>query len=106
MGFLSALPPGKLVVATADFGPVLDGQPGIVVARQQGPRLPWRAATYVCTFLGGTTVTLSRRHIVPQDHGYSRLMLEDPWWFLHTRTVPGRRRRVAGELGRSTPSAK
>jgi len=88
MAFLSALPPGTTVIATEDFGPIIRGQLGITVGRRRRARFPWQRRAYVCTFLGGMTVTTAGRHITPHDHGCSRPMLEDPFWFLHTGAVP------------------
>lgn len=102
MAFLSALPPGTAVIATEDFGPIIRGQLGITVGRRQSARFPWQRSAYVCTFLGGITVTAAGRHIMPHDHGCGWQMLEDPFWFLHTRTVPEKYCKFAAEVRRPT----
>jgi len=85
MSLHAKLPPGATVSAAVDFGPVIRGQPGMVTGQTPGGWLPWRRATYFCTFLGCINVVATRRQIVPYDHGCSLRMLKDPLWFLHTR---------------------
>ena len=91
--------PGQTVVATTDFGPVVAGQSGMVVAR-----LPanWflRRRRYLCVFLGDMTVEVTGRHIAARDHGFSLPMLQNPRWFLHTRSIADPRCSLAEGLRR------
>ena len=80
----AALPIGTNIAAALDFGPVVQGQWGIVTHRQTGSLLPWRPATYGCTFLGGIRVMASRAQITAVRHGHSLRALEDPFWFPHS----------------------
>lgn len=102
MAFFAALPPGTTVIATEDFGPVICGQPGIVIGHAATGRRRWHRRTYVCTFLGGITVMAAPGTIAAQDHGCSRQMLEDEQWFFHTRTPQDTR--DAAELRRTNHS--
>ncbi len=88
MSLFAILPPGTAVNARADFGPIMRGQPGIVGGHVPGTWLPWRRTVYICTFLGGVSMTATRRQIMRHQHGFSGKVLEDPLWFLHTRQVP------------------
>jgi hypothetical protein len=80
----AALPIGTNIAAALDFGPVVQGQWGIVTHHQTGSLLPWRPATYGCTFLGGIRVMASRAQITEVRHGHNLSALEDPFWFLHS----------------------
>jgi hypothetical protein len=80
----AALPIGTNIAAALDFGPVVQGQWGIVTYHQTGSLLPSRTATYGCTFLGGIRVRASRAQITAVRHGHSLHALEDPFWFLHS----------------------
>jgi hypothetical protein len=86
----AALPIGTNIAAALDFGPVVQGQWGIVTHHQTGSLLPWRPATYRCTFLGGIRVVASRTQITAIRHGHSLLVLEDPFWFLHSHGLADR----------------
>jgi len=100
MRFLATLSPGATVIAADYFGPIVRGQLGIVTGCRRGTWLPWQRTAYVCTFLGGISVTATRWQILAHDHDYSRQMVEDPYWFLHTRTVPAVSSNVGSELRR------
>jgi hypothetical protein len=86
----AALPIGTTIAAAMDFGPIVEGQWGIVTGRQAVSVLPWRRAVYVCTFLGGLRVTAARAQIVALRHGRSLQSLDDPFWFLHSRGLADR----------------
>lgn len=97
LGF-GALPVGTNVIATADFGPVIRGQVGIITARTGPARFLQSRWTYACTFLGGIHVPALGSQITRYDHGICRGILEDPLWFLHTRGAAGQGRQLAIEL--------
>ena len=99
-----ALPIGTSIIAAKNFGPIVRGQLGIIDARMRGSRfLSWRRL-YVCTFLGGIRVAALRRQIAGRDHGLSTPMLQDPFWFLHTR-MPNHVCQYAADVRRpTTPS--
>jgi hypothetical protein len=99
MPLLRRLRPGTTVIACVDCGPVMCGQLGMVVGRKRRSLLSRPRTVYDCTFLGGIHVTASAREIMPFDHGYSRPMLEDPMWFLHTRDVVVERGKVTVDPG-------
>lgn len=99
MALFSTMPIGTTVIAAGNFGPVIQGQLGIVVGRSPGRSFPWRQRDYVCTFLGGITVVVPKRFILPHDHGYSLRMLSDPFWFFHTDRA-AKPRHPANELRR------
>lgn len=92
MPLFRVLPPGTTVIARFSFGPVTRGQRGIVTAAGWGSWMPWRRPRYACTFLGGCRARASRFQIKPHEHGVSRNVLEDPWWFLTAGDVYARPR--------------
>jgi hypothetical protein len=100
LAHFAALPIGANIAAALDFGPVVQGQWGIVTHRQTGSLLPWRPATYGCTFLGGIRVMASRAHITAVRHGHSLPALEDPFWFLHSPGLADRPRSDEVEVRR------
>ena len=100
MTLFSPMPIGTTVIASGNCGPIIEGQLGMVVGRCPRPFLPWRGRNYVCTFLGGITVAIPGRFILPYDHGYSLSMLADPLWFFHTHWAPQRQHPAATELRR------
>lgn len=106
MALFSILANGTRVIASADFGPIIKGQAGIIIARQRSRWRVWRRSAYVCTFLGGATVTATRQRIVPHDHGCPLEMLRDPFWFLETRAQSATRGHDAAEPTRSVPRAE
>ncbi len=98
MQCFAPLPIGTRVVAVKSFGPIMEGQKGIVTGLV-GRR--WWRATCACTFLGGINVAAPGRHIARPDHGCSWQMLEDPFWFLRSRLRAGPVGRYAAEVRRS-----
>jgi|HubBroStandDraft_2_1064218.scaffolds.fasta_scaffold369219_1 hypothetical protein len=100
LAHFAALPIGANIAAALDFGPVVQGQWGIVTHRQTGSLLPWRPATYGCTFLGGIRVMASRAQITAVRHGHSLPALEDPFWFLHSPGLADRPRSDEVEVRR------
>jgi hypothetical protein len=80
----AALPIGTTIAAAVDFGPVVQGQLGIVTHHRTAFLLLGRPAAYGCTFLGGLRVMASRAQIIAVRHGHSLPALEDPFWFLHS----------------------
>jgi hypothetical protein len=81
----AALPVGTTIAAAVDFGPVIKGQWGIVTGHRMGVGLKWWKPLYQCSFLGGIKVTASRSQLAAVQHGHSRRVLEDPFWFLNSR---------------------
>jgi hypothetical protein len=94
MPLFAILPPGTAVVATVDCDPIVRGQCGIVTDCTPGTWLPWRRTVYLCTFLGGVSIIVTRSQIMRHEHGLNREMLEDPLWFLHARDLPTATRRT------------
>jgi len=80
----AALPIGTTIAAAVDFGPVIEGQCGIVTHHHTAVLLLGRPAAYGCTFLGGVRVMASRAQITVVQHGHGLPALEDPVWFLHS----------------------
>jgi hypothetical protein len=80
----AALPIGTTIAAAVDFGPVIQGQLGIVTHHHTAFLLLARPAAYGCTFLGGVRVMASRAQITAVGHGHGLPALEDPFWFLHS----------------------
>jgi hypothetical protein len=80
----AALPIGTTIAAAVDFGPVIEGQSGIVTHHHTAFLLLGRPAAYGCIFLGGVRVMASRAQITAVQHGHSLPALEDPFWFLHS----------------------
>ena len=101
MTVISALPPGTMVIVTADFGPIIRGQLGMVADRPHIGRLSWRGREYVCVFLGGITVTVSGWQITRYEHGCSPELLANPLWFLQTRRAQQPNNGFSAELRRS-----
>ncbi len=86
MILFATMPPGTAIIAAADIGPLVRGQPGMIIAPLKWSRRPWQRQ-YLCIFLGGITLAVAMRHVMRRNHGFSRSMLEDPRWFLSTRAV-------------------
>lgn len=83
------LPVGTRIAATADVGPIIRGQIGIITGLGVPHRFfRWRRK-YSCTFLGDIRVTMPRNGITPNDHDFPNAMIDNPVWFLHTRDLPG-----------------
>ena len=89
---------GTRVIAAKSFGPIIEGQLGIVTGVI---RCGWWRTTYACTFLGGMKVAAPGAHITRHDHGCSWQMLEDPFWFLRTRQPIWRASWYAADTRRS-----
>lgn len=100
MARFNTLPIGTEIAAATDFGPVIKEQWGIVTGHQTERGLLWRKTMYLCTFLGGISVTASRAQIIAVQHGHSLRALEDPFWFLHSRGLADRTLRHEAEVRR------
>jgi hypothetical protein len=51
------LPVGTKVVAVRNFGPVTEGQPGIITGTAEVPFFWWSRPTYLCTFADNVKVS-------------------------------------------------
>lgn len=72
------LPVSTRVVAVRNFGPITEGQPGIItgIAEQ---RFFWRSKlVYLCTFADGVKAAAKPNEIDNFDHGYTLAELENP----------------------------
>jgi hypothetical protein len=70
----SPAPVGTRIIATRNFGPIREGQPGIVTGIQMVPFLFWERLFYLCTFMGNIKVAARPKEIDDFDHGHT---LED-----------------------------
>ena len=98
MRWLASLTSGTRVIAAKSFGPIIEGQLGIV---SSVIRSSWWRTTYACTFLGGVYVVARGGQSAECDLGCSWQMLVVPFWFLRTRQQVWRASRSAAEMRRS-----
>jgi hypothetical protein len=69
---------GTRVVAVRNFGPVKEGQPGIVTGTAE-ERWLWRTKLiYLCTFADNVRIAARPKEVEDFDHGYSLADLEAP----------------------------
>ena len=67
---------GTKIVAVGSFGPVKEGQPGIVTGIAE-ERWFWRLKPiYLCTFADNVKITARPKEVEDYDHGYSLTDLE------------------------------
>ena len=69
---------GTKVVAVCNFGPIEEGQPGIITGTAEYSFF-WRfRSMYLCTFAGNVKAAAKPKEIEDFHHGCSLGMLEDP----------------------------
>ena len=69
---------GARVIAVRNFGPVKEGQPGIVTGIAE-ERWFWKSKQiYLCTFADNVRIAARPREIEGYDHSYSLTDLEAP----------------------------
>jgi hypothetical protein len=69
---------GTRVIAVRNFGPIKEGQPGIVagIAAERWFRLS--KPIYLCTFADNVKIAARPKEVEDYDHGYSLADLEKP----------------------------
>jgi hypothetical protein len=72
----SPVPISTRIVATHDFGPIREGQPGIITGTTKAPFLFWQRFYYLCTFAGNMRVAPRPKDIDDFDHGRTLEYLE------------------------------
>ena len=78
MSITPLLQMGARVVAVRSFGPVKEGQPGIITGIAE-ERWFWRSRPiYLCTFADNVKIAARPKEIDDYDHGYSLADLEVP----------------------------
>jgi hypothetical protein len=69
---------GTRVIAVRNFGPIKEGQPGIVTGIAEEPWFWWRKPIYLCTFAYNVKIAARPQEVEDVDHGYSLTDLEAP----------------------------
>jgi hypothetical protein len=74
------LPIGTKVIAIKNFGPVLEGAPGIITGTADIPFLFWSRPVYLCTFAGNLKVAARPTEVDNFDHNRTLEDLAKEWF--------------------------
>jgi hypothetical protein len=71
MSTTSPLQIGTRVVAVRNFGPITEGQPGIITGIAEERWLWLSKRIYLCTFADNVKIAARPKEVDDYDHGYS-----------------------------------